>query len=144
MVIEELGNPERPIHQTDLLTFAFGIVIGVVIGLVTVKVGGFPIGIGMSGGLLISGVFIGYLRSQHHTFGRVPAAARFILMELGILFFLTGVGLRAGHGLVEGLRTAGLQIFVSGMVVTVVPVIVGFLVGRHSFLQDTHLAGLSR
>ncbi len=129
-VIEEMGTPERPIHETDLMTFAFGIVLGVIVGTITVKVGNLPIGIGMSGGLLVSGLFVGYLRSHHPTFGRVPAAARFILMKMGILFFLAGVGLRAGHGLIDGLKTAGPQIFVSGMVTTIVPVLIGFAVGR--------------
>ncbi len=138
-VIEEMGTPERPIHETDLMTFAFGIVLGVIMGTITVKVGNLPIGIGMSGGLLVSGLFVGYLRSHHPTFGHVPAAARFILMKMGILFFLAGVGLRAGHGLIDGLKTAGPQIFVSGMVVTIVPVLVGFAVGRLIFKMNPAL-----
>jgi putative transport protein len=52
-------------------------------------------------------------------------------MEMGMLFFLAGVGLRAGHGLIEGLRTVGLEVFLSGVTVTVLPVVVGYLVGRY-------------
>lgn len=128
-VIEHFGDAERPIHETDLLTFAFGIVIGIIVGSFTVSVGGYSIGIGMAGGLLVSGLFIGHLRAQNPIFGRVPMAARFILMEMGILFFLTGVGLRAGVGLADGLRVAGIQLFLSGIIITLVPALVGFFVG---------------
>jgi len=130
-VIKLLGHAERPIHETDLLTFAFGIVGGITLGTVTVKVGDIPLGLGMAGGLLLMGLVIGYLRSQHPTFGRVPAAARFILMELGILFFLAGVGLRAGHALLGGVMTVGPQVLLSGVLVTILPVIAGFLFGRY-------------
>ncbi len=130
-VIKLLGHAERPIHETDLLTFAFGIVGGIILGTITIKVGDFPIGFGMAGGLLFMGLVIGYLRSQNPTFGRVPAAARFILMELGILFFLAGVGLRAGHALLGGVMTVGPQVFLSGIIVTIVPVVAGFLFGKY-------------
>jgi putative transport protein len=129
-VIKLLGQPERPVHETDLLTFAFGIVGGIILGTVTVKLGKLPLGIGMAGGLLISGLLVGHLRAQNPAFGRVPSAARFVLMELGILFFLAGVGLSAGHGLLEGLRTVGPQVFVTGVCVTVLPVAAGFAFGR--------------
>lgn len=128
-VIERFGNAERPVHETDLLTFAFGIVAGIILGTVTVKIGSFPLGIGTAGGLLMTGLFIGHLRSRNPVFGRVPRAARFVLMEMGILFFLTGVGLRAGVGLAEGLRTAGIQLFLSGILITLIPGLVGFSVG---------------
>jgi len=130
-VIKLLGHAERPIHETDLLTFAFGIVGGIILGTITIKVGDIPIGFGMAGGLLFMGLVIGYLRSQNPTFGRVPAAARFILMELGILFFLAGVGLRAGHALLVGVKAVGPQVFLSGIIVTIVPVVAGFLFGKY-------------
>ncbi|MCP4251049.1 MAG: hypothetical protein GY778_28765 [bacterium] len=129
--IKLLGHAERPIHETDLLTFAFGIVGGIILGTITIKVGDIPVGIGMAGGLLFMGLVIGYLRSQNPTFGRVPAAARFILMELGILFFLAGVGLRAGHALLGGVKAVGPQVFLTGIIVTIVPVVVGCLFGRY-------------
>ena len=82
---EELGHVERKVAETDMVTFAFGIALGVVIGLLAIKVGQLSIGLGSAGGLLASGLAIGYLRSIHPTFGRLPDAARWILMEFGLL-----------------------------------------------------------
>lgn len=131
-----LGQAEKPIHETDLLTFAFGIVAGLLVGYTTVKVGHLPIGIGSAGGLLIAGLIVGWARSINPFFGRVPPAARFILMELGLLLFLAVVGLRAGSGLVEGLRSSGLPLFITGVFVTLVPPTVGILYGRYALKMN--------
>ena len=56
-----------------MVTFAFGIAIGVVIGLFSVNLGQLSIGLGSAGGLLTSGLVIGYLRSVYPTFGWLPA-----------------------------------------------------------------------
>lgn len=130
-LIAILGHEERGVVKTDLLTFAFGIVLGIVLGQFSVKVGHFSLGLGTAGGLLLSGIAVGFLRSLHPTFGRVPPAARWVLMELGLLFFMAGVGLQAGKGIVDALLSVGAPLFLSGVVVTLVPVLVGFAFGRY-------------
>ena len=127
---EELGHVEREIAETDMVTFAFGIAIGVVIGLFAITVGQLSIGLGSAGGLLTSGLVIGYLRSVHPTFGRLPDAARWILMEFGLLLFMAGVGLRAGGNIVETFMAAGPVLVLAGIAVTIIPIFVGYFFGR--------------
>jgi len=127
---EELGHVEREIAETDMVTFAFGIAIGVVIGLFAVNVGQLSIGLGSAGGLLTAGLAIGYLRSIHPTFGRLPDAARWILMEFGLLLFMAGVGLRAGGDIIETFAVAGPTLVLAGIVVTITPILVGYFFGR--------------
>jgi len=127
---EELGHVEREIPETDMVTFAFGIAIGVVVGMFAINVGQIAIGLGSAGGLLASGLAIGYLRSIHPTFGRMPDAARWILMEFGLLLFMTGVGLRAGGDIIETFIAAGPMLVLAGIFVTVTPILVGYFFGR--------------
>jgi putative transport protein len=127
---EELGHVEREIAETDMVTFAFGIAIGVVIGLFAITVGQLSIGLGSAGGLLTSGLVIGYLRSISPTFGRLPDAARWILMEFGLLLFMAGVGLRAGGDIVETFMAAGPVLVLAGIAVTIIPIFVGYIFGR--------------
>ena len=127
---EELGHVERDIEETDMVTFAFGIAIGVVIGLLAITIGELSIGLGSAGGLLASGLAIGYLRSIHPTFGRLPHAARWILMEFGLLLFMAGVGLRAGRDIIETFVTAGPTLVLAGIIVTATPIFVGYFFGR--------------
>ena len=126
----EIGHVERPIAETDMLTFAFGIVAGVIIGLLTIEIGQVSIGLGSAGGLLASGLVIGYLRSVYPVFGRMPDGARWFLMEFGLLLFMAGVGLRAGGDIIETLTTAGPVLVLAGIAVTMIPVLVGYAFGR--------------
>jgi len=126
----ELGHVERKIAETDMVTFAFGIAFGVVIGLIAINVGQLSIGLGSAGGLLTAGLAIGYLRSIHPTFGRLPDAARWILMEFGLLIFMAGVGLRAGGNIIETFVAAGPVLILAGIMVTLAPIFVGYIFGR--------------
>ena len=137
VLIKKLGHVERKIIQTDLMTFAFGIAAGLFIGKITFKIGDLSLGLGTAGGLLITGILIGFLRSVYPTFGRVPPAARWLFMELGLLFFMAGIGLKAGQGIVQAIVTVGPLLFLSGIVVTSVPVIVGFMFGKYVLKFNT-------
>lgn len=129
-LVKLLGHVERDIVETDLLTLAFGIAAGLLIGLVTVKIGTLHIGLGSAGGLLVSGIAIGFLRFLHPTFGRIPPQARWIISELGLQFFMAGIGLSAGRTIVAALMDVGLPLFFSGVVVTLAPMLVGLIYGR--------------
>jgi putative transport protein len=131
ILASNFGHVERNIQETDLLTFAFGIAAGILAGTIMVKLGGINIGVGSAGGLLLTGILIGYLRSIHPTFGRVPPAARYIFMELGLMFFMVSIGLRAGGGIVEALLSVGPTVLICGMIVTITPVVVGYVFGTY-------------
>jgi putative transport protein len=128
---EFAGHIERDVIETDLLTFAFGIAIGIIVGTLSIQIAGISVGLGSAGGLLAAGLTIGFLRSIHPTFGRMPEAARWVFMEMGLLFFMASIGLRAGRGIVEALLTSGPTLFLSGVLVTTLPVLAGYLVGRY-------------
>jgi len=129
--VRDVGHMERDIHETDLVTFALGIAAGIFIGTFSVKIGHISVGLGTAGGLLVAGLAIGFLHSVRPTFGRVPEAARYVLMELGLLFFMASIGVRAGADIVQTLASAGPLLVLSGALVTIVPVLVAFAVGRY-------------
>jgi len=127
---DEVGYIEANVEDTDLVTFSIGIIVGGIIGVLMIKVGNVSIGLGSAGGLLLTGILIGYLRSMHPTFGRMPAASRWLLKEFGLLLFMASVGLGAGAGIVEALKTVGLTLFLAGIAVTLIPVAVAYAFGR--------------
>jgi putative transport protein len=129
-LVRDLGQAERPIHETDLVTFAFGIAAGLVVGSFAVRVGTVPVGLGQAGGLLLVGLIIGFMRSSYPNLGRVPLAARWIFMELGLMFFMAGVGVQAGGEIVEALSESGLVLVGAGVLVTTLPVLLGFAFGH--------------
>jgi putative transport protein len=125
-----LGRSERPTNETDLVTFAFGMAAGILIGALTVHVAGISVGLGAAGGLLLSGLIIGYGRTLNPTFGQLPVAAAGVLMELGLQFFIANVGLEAGGWIVEALRTTGVWLPIGALAVMTGPLLLGFVVGR--------------
>jgi putative transport protein len=127
---EYMGQIERAGVETDMITLSFGIVIGLMIGSLSVTFGGVSVGLGSAGGLLASGLFIGYRRSIKPTFAQLPEATRWFLMEFGLLIFMAGVGMRAGSGILDTLQHNGVALVVAGMCVTIVPILVGYFVGR--------------
>ena len=126
-----LGYLEREIDETDLITLGLGIAAGGLIGTLAISIGNLSLGLGSAGGLLAVGLIIGYLRSIYPVFGRLPAAVAWLFMELGLLLFMTGVGLKAGQTLIETLQKVGPTLLCSGIIVTIIPVLVGFFFGRY-------------
>ncbi len=127
---EYMGQIERAGVETDMITLSFGIVVGLLIGSLSVSFGGVSVGLGSAGGLLASGLFIGYRRSINPTFAQLPEATRWFLMEFGLLLFMAGVGMRAGSGILETLQHNGVALVAAGMCVTIIPILVGYFVGR--------------
>lgn len=124
-----MGHLEQDLYQTDMLTFAFGISAGVVLGMLSIPVAGLHIGLGNAGGLLAAGLIIGYLRSVRPTFGRLPEATSWWLMEFGLLLFMAGVGLQAGGSFIETLLRSGPILVIAGVMITALPMLAAYPVG---------------
>lgn len=128
-----LGYAERPTNATDLLYVALGIFWGGVFGSLTLHVGGVPLSLSASGGALIMGIVFGWLRSTRPTFGFVPEQAVWLMNNLGLATFIAVVGIMAGPSFIAGLRTSGVTLFVAGVAVSIIPMLVGLLVGKYIF-----------
>jgi len=124
-----IGHVERDGVESDIITLSFGIIFGLLIGTLSVSLAGVSLSLGSAGGLLVSGLFIGYRRSIKPTFGQLPEATRWFLMEFGLLLFMAGVGLRAGSSIVDALMQHGFMIILAGVTVTIIPILIGYFVG---------------
>ena len=125
-----LGYIERSGATTDMVFVGLGIVLGGLIGLLSVKVGGLPISLTSSGGALIMGLIFGWLRSVYPIFGRIPEPALWVFDTVGLAVFIGIVGLNAAPGFVDGLRRTGLSLLLVGLVVAITPHLVALLFGR--------------
>ena len=107
--------------------------------MVSIKIAGASIGLGSAGGVLVAGLLFGLINSYRPGLGRLPGAARHILMQLGLLLFMAGVAVSAGESILETLAEVGLNLALCGMAVTLVPVVGCFLVGRYVFKMNAAL-----
>jgi len=131
--VKALGHADRPVESTDLAVVAAGIVIGGLIGALTYVAGGVPISLSTSGGALLAGLLLGYLRTIHPTFGNIPGPALWLMNTLGLNVFIAIVGISAGPGFVAGLQSVGISIFLWGMVATTIPLIAAIFLGHYVF-----------
>ena len=127
---QALGYIERSGATTDMVFVGLGIVLGGLIGLLSVKVGGLPLSLTASGGALIMGLVFGWLRSVYPTFGRIPEPALWVFDTVGLAVFIGVVGLTAAPGFVDGLRRTGLSLVLVGLVVAIIPHLTALLFGR--------------
>ncbi len=131
-----LGYVERSTSESDVVFLGLGIVVGGLVGLLTLTVGGLPLTLTTSGGALIMGLVFGWLRSVYPTFGRIPEPALWIFDTVGLAVFIGIVGLTAGPTFVTGLRQTGPSLLIVGFIVAATPHIVALLFGRHVLKMD--------
>lgn len=132
-VAPQLGYVDRPTNQTDLVFVGLGIVIGGIVGALTLHLGGVPISLSTSGGALIAGLLFGWLRSKHPTFGRIPEPSLWILNNLGLNMFIAVIGISAGPTFISGIKEVGIMLFVAGILATSIPLFIGLWMGAKLF-----------
>src|SRR5262249_60388062 len=140
---KDLGVPDRPSDVADVAFIGGAITLGALIGALVLKVGGVPLTLSTAGGALISGLVFGWLRSVRPLFGRIPTPTVWFMNSVGLNMFIAVVGISAGPGFVNGLRTQGISLFLWGAVATTVPLILGMFVGKYLFrFHDAILLGI--
>lgn len=130
-VAERIGFISVHSQLTDLLAFCAFFIVGLMIGLITFQFKNFSFGIGNAAGLLFAGIMLGFLRANHPTFGYIPQGALNMVKEFGLMVFMAGVGLSAGAGINNGLGAVGGQMLLSGLIVSLVPVVICFIFGAY-------------
>jgi putative transport protein len=141
--IKMIGIPDRATDVADVAFIGAGIAVGALIGALVWKVAGIPITLSTAGGALISGLVCGWLRSVRPTFGRIPSSTVWFMNSVGLNIFIAIVGISAGPGFVNGLRTQGISLFLWGAVATTVPLVLGMYIGKYLFrFHDAILLGI--
>lgn len=130
---ELLGNSAKALNQTNLLAIFVGIALGVGVGLYPIEVPGMPVALrlGLAGGPLVVAILISRLGHLGPIIWHMPLNANLALRELGLTLFLACVGLRSGESFIATITKGdGLTWMACGLAVTMVPVILGGIVGR--------------
>src|SRR3954463_16598860 len=126
-----LGVADRPTDVTDMAFVGLFVVIGALIGSLVFKVAGAPITLSTAGGALIAGIIGGWLRSVRPSFGRIPTPTVWFMNSVGLNIFIAIVGISAGPGFVNGLKTQGIGLFLWGALATTIPPVLGMFVAKY-------------
>jgi putative transport protein len=128
---KNIGVIVAPSTSIDFVALGLAIFIGGLVGvLVSFSVGGVKITLSTSVGTLLAGLLVGYLRTRLPHFGRIPDGAINLMTSLGLAAFVGLTGIHAGPIFLSALREAGIGLLLGGVVVTLLPQIVGFCIGH--------------
>ena len=141
-ITKRLGVPDRATDVADVAFIGWAVTLGALVGALVLKVGGVPLTLSTAGGALIAGLVFGWLRSTRPFFGRIPSSTVWFMNSVGLNIFIAIVGISAGPGFVNGLKTQGISLFLWGIVATTIPLILGMYIGKYVFrFHDAILLG---
>ena len=132
-VANVLGNAQQKLQQVQMLPVFIGIGLGVLLGSIPVFVPGLPaaLKLGLAGGPLIMALILGRIGSIGKLYWFMPPSANLALRELGIVLFLSVVGLKSGGDFVNTLVNGeGLSWIGYGALITAVPLITVCILAR--------------
>lgn len=144
--ISIIGNAQQKLQQVQMLPIFLGIGLGVLLGSIPFYIPGFPVALklGLAGGPLVVALILARIGSIGKLYWFMPPSANLALREIGIVLFLTVVGLKSGGNFVDTLvNGAGLEWMGYGMFITFVPLmIVGIIARLYAKLNYLSICGL--
>ncbi|MBE8262495.1 transporter, partial [Leptospira borgpetersenii serovar Ballum] len=100
-----VGNAQQKLQQVQMLPVFIGVGLGVLLGSIPLFIPGFPaaLRLGLAGGPLVVALILGRIGSIGKLYWFMPPSANLALRELGIVLFLSVVGLKSGGDFINTL-----------------------------------------
>jgi putative transport protein len=133
------GRPHKA-EETNMLPFLGGLLIGILVGAIPITLSsGVQVRLGSAGGAFLVSLLVGHFGGIGPLRLYVPAAARILSRELGLMLFLAGAGINAGANFLETLQQHGLSLFLGGALITLAAVLAGLAL-MHLYFRMNLLA----
>lgn len=142
IVARVFGDDAKRLSNTDILPVSLGIILGVLLGKISLNFGTYTFCLGLTGGVLMIALVLSRIGKTGPILWTMTGAANQLLRQLGLLFFLAAVGTNAGAKIVETFQQYGFGLFLFGAIITIVPMIITAYVGKWLFkINLLHLMG---
>jgi putative transport protein len=138
------SKPIRLTTVTEVLYMAIAMVIGYVVGLLSVTLGGIPFALGTSAGCMLSGIMFATLRTWNPAFGGpVSEGARSFLQDIGLNVFIAVLAANVGSKVIASFQGATvIWLAIIGTLAALVPPFLSFLYGHYVMkMNSVVLAG---
>ncbi len=125
------GNEMRLIEYGDVFAITMGILVGIFLGLIPFSIGKvISFKFGLTGGILLAGLILSNRGKLGPVIWQVPMPIITFMRDLGLVFFLAVVGVRAGSQVVHVVQTQGPKLILMGAIITIVPMVTVALLAR--------------
>lgn len=127
---EHAKHRERAFDETDVISLAFGLLAGILIGKIGFQVGQYTLSLGLAGGTLVTGLVLGHFGRIGPIVGHFPRAARILMTDIGLALFLAESGVNAGGMIAPVFQQRGLVLCLAAAAITLAPMVFGALLAR--------------
>lgn len=136
----EVGQVIRASHLNDVLTLAIGLLVGAGLGTIPVPLFGVSITFGAAA-VLVTGILFGWFKTRHPALGGpISEGGRSLLEVLGLNTFTAVLALNSGLAVYQVMQGGPIwSLIASCLVISAVPVLVAWWVGRHMLHMNPSL-----
>ena len=128
-----LGSQVDRLDHPNVGVLFMGILVGLLVGQIPIPFPGVdvPVKLGLAGGPLFVAILVGAFGHRYRINTYVSTSANLMLREVGLILFLSSVGIQAGASFWRTLMAGdGVHYVWMGFLITVVPILICGLIGR--------------
>lgn len=135
-----IGDSVKRLDHPNVGAIFFGILLGVIVGQIDFGAG---MKLGLAGGPLVVAIIIGAFGYRFGINTYTSTSANLMLREVGLLLFLSSVGIQAGAKFWNTILNGGVTYVWTGFLITIIPIIImGFIARKFLKLNYFTLMGL--
>ena len=128
-----IGANVKHLDHPNVGAIFFGILVGVLVGQLPIPIPGveIPVKLGLAGGPLVVAILIGAFGYRFKINTYTSTSANMLLREVGLILFLSSVGIQAGAKFVDTVTAGdGVHYIWMGFLITVLPLLIMGFIGR--------------
>lgn len=128
-----IGANVKHLDHPNVGAIFFGILAGVLLGQLPIPIPGIdiPVKLGLAGGPLVVAILIGAFGYRYKINTYTSTSANMLLREVGLILFLSSVGIQAGANFVSTvLNGDGVHYIWMGFLITILPILIMGFIGR--------------
>ena len=122
-----IGSSVKRLDHPNVGAIFFGIMLGILVGQIPLGMG---MKLGLAGGPLVVAILIGAFGYRYKINTYTSTSANLMLREVGLLLFLSSVGIQAGAHFWETIMAGGLTYVWTGFLITIIPLLIMGVVAR--------------
>lgn len=122
-----VGAQVKHLDHPNVGALFFGILLGIIVGQINFGAG---VKLGLAGGPLVVAILIGAFGYRYKINSYVSTSANLMLREVGLLLFLSSVGIQAGAKFWETIVNGGVHYVWTGFLITIIPILIMGVVAR--------------
>lgn len=129
-VVKAVGYAVDSSDDTNVIFMSAGMMVGLLVGILSITLAGVPIGLGTSGGLILLGIFCGWYNEQKPGKGYISPGALWLMKSIGLNLFVACLGLTSGATFLSSIQEMGVPMVLSILIMSLLPHVLTVLAAK--------------